>query len=135
MDICGVKCAKARQLRGRPTNKGLAATIDMATKAEPRSGLAEHDMEQQSCGQRNRRQKLFIKTKRPIPRAGAIRVATSIMKNDLVAITLYPAAHAAFTDALSNRPLDIPLQILARDTKFRSRLLGFVAEMTPIYPA
>ncbi len=67
--------------------------------------------------------------------AGAIRVATSIMKNDLVAITLYPAAHAAFTDALSNRPLDIPLQILARVTKLRSRLLSFMAEMTPIYPA
>ena len=71
----------------------------------------------------------------PIPMAGAIRVATSIMKNDLVAITLYPAAHAASTDALSNRPLAIPLQIQVRDMKLRSRLLRFRAEMTPIFPA
>jgi hypothetical protein len=35
----------------------------------------------------------------PIPIAGAIKVATTIIKNDLVAITLYPAAYAAFTTA------------------------------------
>jgi hypothetical protein len=71
--------------------------------------------------------------------AGAMRVANNIIRNDLVAITPYPAAQPLSLDWNLTEPTHLPENPLSGRRiilqRLRSRLLDFATGLTPIYPA